>query len=65
MALIIYYNRLGSQTGFERFMDSNSFGTSFLFTAVGVIIKLYWTLLDDGRLLVFIELSLKPFLGRD
>ena len=60
IALIIYYNRLGSQTGFERFMDSNSFGTSFLFTAIGVIIKLYWSLLDDGKP-AFLSLSLSLF----
>ena len=48
-ALIIYYNRVGGDTGFERFMDSEAFGVSFLFTAVGVIIKMYWNLLDDGK----------------
>ena len=30
-------------------MDSNSFGVAFLFTAVGVGINMYWTLLDDGK----------------
>ena len=48
LTLIVYYNRVHTFTGFERFMDSESFGTSFLFTAIGVIIKMYWTLLDDG-----------------
>jgi len=47
--LVIYYNRVGGDTGFERFMDSNTFGVSFLFTAVGVSIKLCWTLLDEGK----------------
>lgn len=50
VALVIYYNRVATRTGFERFMDSESFGTRFLFTAVGVIIKMYWTFLDDGKL---------------
>lgn len=46
--LVIYYSRVGTDTGFERFMDSNAFGVSFLFTAIGVIVKLYWSLIDDG-----------------
>ena len=48
-ALIIYYNRVGGDMGFERFMDSEAFGVSFLFTAIGVILKMYWNLLDDGK----------------
>lgn len=48
-ALVIYYNRVGTDTGFERFMDSDAFGVSFLFTAIGVILKMYWTLIDDGE----------------
>lgn len=48
-ALIIYYNRVGADTGFERFMDSEAFGVSFLFTAIGVIVKMYWNLIDDGK----------------
>ena len=48
-ALVLYYNQTGGDTAFERFMDSNSFGITFLFTAVGVGIKLYWSLLDDGK----------------
>lgn len=48
-ALIIYYNNTSDDTAFERFMDSQSFGVGFLFTALGVMLKLYWCLLDDGR----------------
>ena len=48
-ALVVSYNQTGGDTAFERFMDSNSFGVTFLFTAVGVGIKLYWSLLDDGK----------------
>lgn len=51
-ALIIYYNITGGDTGFERFMDSQSFGVGFLFTALGVMLKLYWCLLDDGKTLL-------------
>ena len=48
-ALVIYYNQTGGDTGFERWMDSQSFGVAFLFTALGVLIKLFWTHLDDGK----------------
>ena len=48
-ALVIYYNQTGEDTAFERFMDSESFGVSFLFTAVGVGIDLYWTHLDESE----------------
>lgn len=51
-ALIIYYNQTGGDTSFERFMDGQSFGVGFLFTALGVILKLYWCLLDDGKTLL-------------
>lgn len=51
-ALIIYYNNTGGDTGFERFMNSQSFGVGFLFTALGVMLKLYWCLLDDGKTLL-------------
>ena len=45
--LVLYYGHTGGKTSFERFMDSAQFGVSFLFTAVGVIFKMYWSLLDD------------------
>ena len=48
-ALIIYHNRVGGDMGFERFMNSEAFLVSFLFTAIGVILKMYWNLLDDGK----------------
>lgn len=51
-SLVIYYHKTGGDTGFERFMDSQSFGVGFLFTAVGVMVKMYWCLLDDGEFLI-------------
>lgn len=57
-ALIIYYNNTSDDTAFERFMDSQSFGVGFLFTALGVMLKLYWCLLDDGRNLFSLILCL-------
>lgn len=50
IVLIVFYKLVGTNTGFERFMDSASFGTSFLFTAIGIIIKSYWILIDDGMM---------------
>lgn len=50
--LVIYYHKTGGDTGFEKFMDSQSFGVAFLFTAVGVMLKMYWSLLDDGKSLI-------------
>ncbi|KAF7539159.1 hypothetical protein G7054_g2387 [Neopestalotiopsis clavispora] len=43
LALILYYNNTGDDTAFERFMDSQSFGTKFLFTSVGTIVTLFWS----------------------
>lgn len=48
-ALVIVYYKTGGDTEFERFMDRHAFGVRFLFTAVGVLVKLYWNLLDDGK----------------
>ena len=45
--LVLYYGHTGGRTSFERFMDSARFGVSFLFTAMGVTFKMYWSLLDD------------------
>ena len=47
LTLVVYYNQTGGDTAFERFMDSTSFGVTALFTSIGVIIKMYWSLLDD------------------
>ncbi|KAI4217327.1 MAG: hypothetical protein LQ351_000636 [Letrouitia transgressa] len=47
LVLVIYYNRTGGNTPFERFMDSQSFGVTSLFTGMGVLLKMYWSALDD------------------
>ncbi|KAL8785769.1 MAG: hypothetical protein Q9213_003147 [Squamulea squamosa] len=47
LTLVVYYNQTGGDTGFERFMDSQTFGVAFMFTAVGVMLKLYWSIVDD------------------
>ena len=47
LTLVVYYNQTGGDTAFERFMDSQTFGVTFMFTAVGVMLKMYWGVVDD------------------
>ncbi|CAJ2513062.1 Uu.00g011810.m01.CDS01 [Anthostomella pinea] len=42
LTLIAYYNSPRADAPFEAFMDSESFGVRFLFTAIGVIVTFYW-----------------------
>ena len=49
LAVIIYYKLTYTNSSFERFMDSEAFGVKFLFTAVGVLIKLYWSSIFKGN----------------
>lgn len=55
MTLIIYYKQVGTDTGFERFLDGQSFGVFFLFTALGIMIKLYWGLMEDGEQSIYAQ----------
>ncbi|KAL9047006.1 MAG: hypothetical protein Q9206_006924 [Seirophora lacunosa] len=48
LTLVVYYYSTGGDTGFERFMDSQTVGVTFMFTAIGVLIKMYWAVLDDN-----------------
>ena len=48
VATIIYYKLTDNPDGFEGFMDSQKFGVRFLFTSIGVIIKLYWSSIFRG-----------------
>ena len=47
--LILYYRFVGTLSGFERFMDSQSIGVRFMMTSFGVLVKLYWAMLEQGR----------------
>lgn len=40
LTIVTYYGNTGMDSGFERFMDSQSFGVKFLFTALGVVLGL-------------------------
>lgn len=51
--LIIYYHLVGTPSGFESFMDSQSMGVRFLMTTIGVLIKTYWTSPERGRVFPF------------
>ena len=55
LSMIIYYRFSGpaqtglpTRSGFERFMDSQSIGVRFMMTALGVLIKHIWTLIEKS-----------------
>ena len=47
--LIVVYRFTGGDNGFERFMDSQSFGVKFLFTSIGVLISFFWRRMFQGK----------------
>ena len=47
--LIFHYRFVGTSSGFESFMDSQSVGVRFKMTTIGIIIKSYWTSLEKGN----------------
>ena len=49
LSIVIYYHTLSENNAFERFMDSRSFGVRFLFTTIGVVIKITWIHLSRGE----------------
>ena len=46
LVLIVIYYKNSEDNGFERFMDSESFGPRFLITCVGIIIHSQWNRLE-------------------
>ncbi|KAK3695742.1 hypothetical protein B0T22DRAFT_488992 [Podospora appendiculata] len=42
LIIIVYYDTIELDTGFERFMDSQSFLVKYLFAGAGVIISIFW-----------------------
>jgi hypothetical protein len=49
LAVIVYYKfTYDPNSGFEQFMDTQGFGVKFLFTSIGVMIKLYWSAIFKG-----------------
>lgn len=52
MILVLYYRLTYNDSGFERFMDSQSaFGVRFLFTVFGVVIGFGWASIFNGKYL--------------
>ncbi|KAI1131821.1 hypothetical protein F5Y10DRAFT_285311 [Nemania abortiva] len=43
LILVLYYSQTGGDTGFEKFIDADTFGVRFLFTSFGVIIGFLWS----------------------
>jgi hypothetical protein len=43
LIIIFYYNSTDGDSGFERFMEHQTFGVRFLFAALGVIVTLFWS----------------------
>ncbi|KAI0154329.1 hypothetical protein GGR57DRAFT_466667 [Xylariaceae sp. FL1272] len=48
LGVVLYYSQTGGDTGFENFIDSDTFGVRFLFTSFGVIISFVWSSFHDG-----------------
>lgn len=48
LIIVAYYYKTGYNSGFERFMDSQSFGPRFLFSTVGILIHSQWKRLERG-----------------
>ena len=50
LTLICYYHWSTGDIhhGFEHFMDSGGFGVRFMMTALGVVLKMFWSNLDQG-----------------
>jgi Protein of unknown function (DUF3433) len=51
LIVIVYYRLVGNMSGFETFMDSQGMGVRFLMTAIGILIKSNWLLIERSILL--------------
>ena len=49
LVIVAYYYKVGTNTGFQRFMNGQGFGPKFLITCVGVIIHSEWKRLERGQ----------------
>lgn len=52
LTLISYYHWSEGDIyhGFEQFMDSSNFGVRFMMTVLGVVLKMFWSNLDQGAI---------------
>lgn len=55
LVIVTYYYKVGSDSGFEHFMDSQSFGPRFIFALVGILIHSQWKRLERGRSTIFLS----------
>jgi hypothetical protein len=49
LILILCYRFVGTPSGFETFMDSQSVGVRLMMTTFGVLIRSYWILVEKGE----------------
>lgn len=50
MVVILYYRNVNTPSGFEDFMDDESYGVTILFTGVGSITTEFWSSFSEGEL---------------
>lgn len=49
MVVILYYRNVNTPSGFEDFMDDESYGVTILFTGVGSITTEFWSSFSEGK----------------
>jgi hypothetical protein len=49
LGVVMAYFKDGSDSGFNRFFNSNTFGPKFFMTAIGSMIAINWKRLDRGK----------------
>lgn len=57
LIIIVYYFKVGADSGFERFFSGQGFGPRFVFTIVGVLIHSQWKRVERGVLTVIFFIS--------
>lgn len=50
MVVILYYRNVSTPSGFEDFMDDESYGVTILFTGVGTVATEFWSSFAEGKL---------------
>lgn len=49
MIVILYYRNVSTPSGFEDFMDDESYGVTILFTGVGTVATEFWSSFAEGK----------------
>lgn len=50
LIIIVYYFKVGGDSGFEKFMTGEGFGPRFMFTIIGILIHSQWKRIERGKL---------------